>query len=104
MDKTAKEAVQILKAELEKVIAKLGGTMAAIPITTSDDVLIYGNVKADHIHRPYPKEDSLEDAENCFNIYLDVQSADDGNEVFDHEAVNEIVLTYILDNILPHRE
>jgi len=101
MNKTDEQAVQTLREDLQKVIDKLGGIMKTIPIVTSEDVLCYGNVKADHIHRPYPNDDDTEDHENCFNIYLDYQSAEDGVEVFDREAVKEIVLTYILEHILP---
>lgn len=104
MNKTAAQAVQDLKIELLSVLMKFAGTMKDVSIGITDNVLTYGNVVATHVHRPYPKDTGGDDNENCFIISLKRQVAGEegeGAEVFDREAVREVVLTYVLDNILP---
>jgi len=93
MNKTAKEAIKTLAGELKK--AAIAASFATgTSISTTDELLIYGTVKAKHIHRPFPDDSGGVDDENCFVISV---AGENDCEVFDHEAAREILLAYLKD-------
>lgn len=97
MNKTAEQAIKTLTEELKQGLAKVGGLAEAASISTTDKLLIYGNVKAKHIHRPFPNDSGGEDNENCFIISVPEEM---DFEVFDHQAAVEILLAYLKDILI----
>ena len=87
----------MLKDELRK--AAIAASFAVgTSISTTNEVLIYGTVKAKHIHRPFPNDSGGDNNENCFIISVEGEK---DYEVFDHEAAREILLAYLKDILKP---